>query len=284
MPPYSVHRLEGQDSNPSCLWVRGTEDLLSSRYQKETSLQDPRLYCSFGTIETHHIILVPAIRPKFESFHLQILNFLLICCSLSQQDKLLHRQGCCISIPTLFSHLKTPHSVKNVSLHLHLSKMKHGVPFLLWTMWPKWHQIQTCWCLVMRLREIFIHFFCKDGRSDLKGSRYVQKKHFLHGPHYLIVPFITLDGIITYEIIEGPVSSEHVTHFLQEYIVSHCYFMGLIDTVASSHHCIVTGALSFSASTYLNSWTGFSRNSWCVSPLHRQPYSHIIRMAGVHLQ
>ena len=56
------------------------------------------------------------------------------------------------------------------------------------------------------VRDIFM-LFCKDGRS-LKGSRCVQKKHFLCGPCYLIVPFITLDGIITYEIIEGPVSGE----------------------------------------------------------------------------
>ncbi|KIM64575.1 hypothetical protein SCLCIDRAFT_77355, partial [Scleroderma citrinum Foug A] len=36
---------------------------------------------------------------------------------------------------------------------------------------------------------------------------------------YSIVPIITLDGIITYEIIEGPVNSEWFARFLREYVL-----------------------------------------------------------------
>ncbi|KIK80041.1 hypothetical protein PAXRUDRAFT_159730, partial [Paxillus rubicundulus Ve08.2h10] len=45
------------------------------------------------------------------------------------------------------------------------------------------------------------------GRARM-GICCVQWKCFVRGTHYSIVPIITLDGIITYKIIEGPVTSE----------------------------------------------------------------------------
>ncbi|KIK80665.1 hypothetical protein PAXRUDRAFT_67909, partial [Paxillus rubicundulus Ve08.2h10] len=36
---------------------------------------------------------------------------------------------------------------------------------------------------------------------------------------YSIVPIITLDGIITYDIVEGPVTSEHFLQFLHEQVL-----------------------------------------------------------------
>ncbi|KIK73845.1 hypothetical protein PAXRUDRAFT_20442 [Paxillus rubicundulus Ve08.2h10] len=36
---------------------------------------------------------------------------------------------------------------------------------------------------------------------------------------YSIVPIITLDGIITYDIIEGPVDGAHFVQFLKDHIM-----------------------------------------------------------------
>ena len=166
MLPYSVRRLEGPDSNPSCPWVRGTEDLLSSRYQKDTSLQDPRL---LSFIQHYWKPIMSYSCPQLGPFHLQILNFLLIYFSLSQLFILMKSKTSFFSIKVAVSPSQpsfAPYNAsfsRNISLHLHLSKMKHGVSFLLWTVWPKLHQIQTCWCLETRLHEIFVCFFARMG-------------------------------------------------------------------------------------------------------------------------
>jgi len=134
------------------------------------------------------------------------------------QNELLRQLGCQISIPSLFRTLQ----------RLNFSRKRVSAPAL--------EQNETKRAIFMnRIAEIApdtnmllfedeaardIHtLFRKDGRA-LKGARCVQKKHFLRGVRYSIVPIITLDGIITYEIIEGPVNSEWFAHFLWEYVVS----------------------------------------------------------------
>jgi transposase len=67
---------------------------------------------------------------------------------------------------------------------------------------------------------------------SLRGSRCVQRKCFIHGKQYSIIPIITLDGIITYNIIEGSVTSERFLQFLQELVVSSFHFLSLCVT----HH------------------------------------------------
>lgn len=200
-------------------------------------------YRSFGTIENpsrHTRARNRALSPANIEFLIDLLQSKPTIYLDEIQDELLRHQGCCISIPTLFRTLQ----------RLNFSRKRVSAPAL--------EQNETRRAIFMnRVAEIapdpnMLMFgdeaardirtlFRKDGRS-LKGSRCVQKKHFLRGTRYSIVPFITLDGIITYEIIEGPVSSERFTRFLREYVVSHCYFMRhvllLIDTVASSHHSI----------------------------------------------
>ncbi|KIK82028.1 hypothetical protein PAXRUDRAFT_44813, partial [Paxillus rubicundulus Ve08.2h10] len=36
---------------------------------------------------------------------------------------------------------------------------------------------------------------------------------------YLIVPLITLDGIIAYDIVDGPFNSEHFLKFIKDHIM-----------------------------------------------------------------
>jgi hypothetical protein len=63
----------------------------------------------------------------------------------------------------------------------------------------------------------------KDDRSDrrrkgwsLVGTRCVQRQCFIRGIWYSILPVLTLDGIIAFDIIEGSVTSERFVQFLGE--------------------------------------------------------------------
>ncbi|KAG1839724.1 hypothetical protein DFJ58DRAFT_613625, partial [Suillus subalutaceus] len=56
------------------------------------------------------------------------------------------------------------------------------------------------------------------GRSRI-GMKCIQRKCFVQGKHYSILPILTLDGIITYDIIEGTVTSERFIQFLHEHVL-----------------------------------------------------------------
>ena len=45
-------------------------------------------------------------------------------------------------------------------------------------------------------------------RWSYRGARCVQRKCFIRGKRFSILPIITLDGIIAHDIIEGSVTSE----------------------------------------------------------------------------
>jgi hypothetical protein len=53
-----------------------------------------------------------------------------------------------------------------------------------------------------------------------RGVRCVQRKCFVRGNRYSLLPIITLDGIITHDIIRGSVTSERFVEFLRELVVS----------------------------------------------------------------
>ena len=52
------------------------------------------------------------------------------------------------------------------------------------------------------------------------GRRCVQRKCFVQGHCYSILPILTLDGIVAYDIIEGSVTSKRFLRFLCELVVS----------------------------------------------------------------
>jgi hypothetical protein len=54
---------------------------------------------------------------------------------------------------------------------------------------------------------------------SLRGSRCIQRKCFVRGRRFSILPILTLNGIIAYDIIEGSVTSEQFLHFLRELVV-----------------------------------------------------------------
>ncbi|RDB20344.1 hypothetical protein Hypma_012691 [Hypsizygus marmoreus] len=51
------------------------------------------------------------------------------------------------------------------------------------------------------------------------GKRCVQRKFFVRGERYSILPILTIDGIITYDIIPGSVTSERFLQFLHEMVI-----------------------------------------------------------------
>jgi hypothetical protein len=60
----------------------------------------------------------------------------------------------------------------------------------------------------------------------LVGKRCVQRQHFIRGQRFSILPILTLDGIIAYDIIPGSVDSERFVQFLRELVV--CLFLCLL--------------------------------------------------------
>jgi hypothetical protein len=65
---------------------------------------------------------------------------------------------------------------------------------------------------------------------SLKGKRCNQRRCFVRGQRYSILPVLTLDGIITYDIIEGSVIATRFLEFLRELVVSFLSFRtALID-------------------------------------------------------
>jgi transposase len=58
---------------------------------------------------------------------------------------------------------------------------------------------------------------------SLVGKRCVQRRCFGRGERFSILPILTLDGIITYDIIPGSVTSERFLQFLRELVV--CFFL-----------------------------------------------------------
>ena len=53
-----------------------------------------------------------------------------------------------------------------------------------------------------------------------RGTRCVQRKYFVHGKRFSLLPIIMLNGIIVHDIIEGSVTSEKFIEFLRELVVS----------------------------------------------------------------
>ena len=54
----------------------------------------------------------------------------------------------------------------------------------------------------------------------LKGSRCILRYCFVHGQRFSILPVLTIDGIIAYDIIPGSVTADKFVKFIREHVVS----------------------------------------------------------------
>jgi transposase len=73
---------------------------------------------------------------------------------------------------------------------------------------------------------MFVHKAARDRRTSGRpkgwasmGRRCIQHRYFVRGQQYSILPILTIDGIITHNIIPGSVTSERFVHFLQELVI-----------------------------------------------------------------
>ncbi|KIK95412.1 hypothetical protein PAXRUDRAFT_140711 [Paxillus rubicundulus Ve08.2h10] len=53
----------------------------------------------------------------------------------------------------------------------------------------------------------------------VKGVCCVVQRQFVRGMQYLIVPLIMLDGIIAYDIVDGPLDSECLFKFIKDHVM-----------------------------------------------------------------
>ena len=67
----------------------------------------------------------------------------------------------------------------------------------------------------------------------LVGRRCVQRRCFGRGQRFSILPILTLDGIITYDIISGSVTSMRFLQFLHKLVVC-CYALWSIQLIGKS--------------------------------------------------
>ena len=70
---------------------------------------------------------------------------------------------------------------------------------------------------------------------SLVGERCIQRRCFGRGQRFSILPILTLDGVITYDIIPGSVTSERFLRFLRELVVRVFIYVSGIETLLM--HC-----------------------------------------------
>jgi hypothetical protein len=76
----------------------------------------------------------------------------------------------------------------------------------------------------------------------LLGKQCIQRCFFVRGERFSILPILTLDGIITYNIIPGPVTSACFVQFLCELVVSRAYKSSL-EAVTEARVCLSSRSL-----------------------------------------
>ncbi|KAH7888292.1 hypothetical protein F5I97DRAFT_1791188, partial [Phlebopus sp. FC_14] len=59
---------------------------------------------------------------------------------------------------------------------------------------------------------------CQYGQSR-RGDRCHVKRYFVCSSRFSIIPAITLNGIIAYDIVEGPVDGKCFLRFLEEHVM-----------------------------------------------------------------
>jgi hypothetical protein len=75
------------------------------------------------------------------------------------------------------------------------------------------------------------------GYSDV-GTRCAEHSVTIRGSHISVLPLLTLDGIVAYDLIEGAVLSAHFVHFLREQVV--CPFIMLMTRLLTNCQPVTT--------------------------------------------
>jgi hypothetical protein len=123
-----------------------------------------------------------------------------------------------VSLPTLIHTLR----------RIHFTSKTVSVKALEWNNILRAAYMNCIGSIVTDLDQVMcVDESVKDDRTparkhgwSLVGTCCIQRQCFIRGCRYSILPILTLDGIIMYDIMEGSVTSEKFVHFLQELVVS----------------------------------------------------------------
>jgi hypothetical protein len=134
------------------------------------------------------------------------------------QNELLVRRGTAVTIPTLLRSLR----------HLHFSRKSVSVRALE-------RNDLDCSVYMNHFAEVIsdpamVMFIDEAARNkknpsrkmgwSLRGRWCTQKRCFVRGQRFSILPVLTMDGIIAHDIIPGSVTSDLFVRFLREHVVS----------------------------------------------------------------
>jgi len=137
------------------------------------------------------------------------------------QDELLMRCGASISIPTLLRSLRRIHfSRKEVSIRaLERNDMDRSIYMNYFA------EMVSDPAMVMFIDEAARNKKTPSRKMgwSLRGRRCIQRRCFVRGQRFSILPVLTLDGIIAHDIILGSVTSNLFVKFVREHIVCHFY-------------------------------------------------------------
>ena len=202
--------------------------------RKTLAYQTLKLHRSYGTT------VDPNVQQRGRRRKLTTTDHSFICALLNQQhtayldeiqEQLLARRGIMVSIPTLTRTLRRLHFThKDVSgKALERNDRDRAI-------------------YMNRIAELVTdpnQLMCGDEASkdertsnrrkgwSQRGARCIQRKCFVRGKRFSLLPILTLDGIIAHDIIEGSVTSERFVEFLRELVV--CLVTVLLS--ASFTHC-----------------------------------------------
>jgi transposase len=141
------------------------------------------------------------------------------------QDELFIRRGVVVSVPTLLRSLRRLHfSRKSVSIRaLERNDMDRAIYM------NHFAEMVTDPAMIMFIDEAARNKKNPSRKMgwSLKGRRAVQRRCFVRGQRFSILPVLTLDGIIAHDIIPGSVTSDLFVKFLRDHVVccmllAHC--------------------------------------------------------------
>jgi transposase len=133
------------------------------------------------------------------------------------QDELLQRRGASISVPTLLRSLRRLHfSRKSVSIRaLERNDLERSM-----------YMNSFADIILDPAMLMFVDEAARNKKNpsrkmgwSLRGRRCFQRRCFIRGQRFSILPVLTLDGIIAHDIIPGSVTSDLFVKFLREHVV-----------------------------------------------------------------
>jgi hypothetical protein len=143
------------------------------------------------------------------------------------QDELLRRRGVDVSVPTLLRSLRRLHfSRKSVSIRaLECNDLDRSI-----------YMNQFAELVTDPAMAMFIDEAARNKKNpsrkmgwSLSGRRCVERRCFVRGQRFSILPVLTLDGIIAHDIIPGLVTSDLFVKFLRTHVVCHHHSCRLLS-------------------------------------------------------